>query len=96
MSIDEIQHVVIGVLRDVQTLSGRACTKLGPATKPIGDLDGFESLNGVEATVMLESELGHQLGVESVFVTEDGRRAHTVVEVARQISKLLAATGVKS
>lgn len=97
MSPDEIQSIVFEVLRNFQTLSGRSWTEMDPTAKPIGHLDGFDSLSAVEATVMVEERLGcRDLEVDSVFISEDGRRALTVKETAQRISKLLAARGAKA
>ena len=97
MSLDEIQAIVLEVLREVQTLSGRSWTGLDPTAKPIGHLHGFDSLSGVEATVIVEEKLGcRDLEVDSVFISEDGKRALTVREVAQRISKLLTASGAKA
>lgn len=97
MSPDEIQFIVLGVLRDVQTLSGRSWTGLDANESPIGHLDGFDSLCSLEATVMVEQKLGcRDLEVDSVFISEDGKRALTVKEVAQRISKLLASGGARA
>src|SRR5260370_42589507 len=97
MSLDEIQNIVIEVLREVQTLSGRSWTGIDPAAPPIGGLDGFDSLCAVEATVIVEEKLGcRDLEVESIFVSDDGKRALTVKEVAQRLSKLLASGGRKA
>lgn len=97
MSVAEIQSIVLQVLQEVQELSGRSWTALAPNGKPIGDLDGFDSLCGVEATVLVEERLGcRDLGVDSVFVSDDGRRSLTVNEIAHRLSKLLATSGAKA
>jgi acyl carrier protein len=97
MSLDEIQSTVLEVLREVQTLSGRSWTGLDPTAKPIGGLDGFDSLSSVEATVMVEEKLRcRDLEVDSIFISEDGTRALTVKEIAQRISKLLASDGGKA
>lgn len=85
----EIQTVVLDVLKEIQILGGRAWEGLDPDATPIGALDGFDSLTGVEATVMIEQKLGGQnLELESLFVSEDGKHALTVAEVAERIAKL--------
>jgi len=97
MSLDEIQSAVIEVLRDVQTLSGRSWIGLAPTDKPIGDLDGFDSLSAIEATVLVEGKLDcHDLEVDSIFISEDGKRALTVKEIANRISSLLSTARGKS
>lgn len=96
MSPAKIQSFVLEVLREVQTLSGREWVGLDSSAKPIGDLEGFDSLSGVEATVMIEEKLGlSDLKVDSVFVSENGKRALTVEEIVQRIAKLSTIDGGK-
>jgi acyl carrier protein len=96
MSPNEIQALVLDVLKEIQILSGRPWEGLDASATPIGELDGFDSLTGVEATVMIEQKLGGQdLDLESLFVSEDGKHALTVQEVAERIAKLLVKSGAK-
>ena len=93
MLLEHIQQAAIAVLREVQTLSGRAWTPLSPTSNPFKDLDGFDSLCSIEATVMLEEKLGvRDLNTVSVFVSEDGKHGLTIAETAQLIQKL---TGVE-
>lgn len=97
MSLAEIQAIVLEVLREVQVLSGREWVGLDPDAEPVGQLDGFDSLCAVEATVMVEERLGcGDLDVDTVFISGDGKRALTVKEIAQNVSKLLAAKGGKA
>ena len=89
MVASEVRVKVIGVLQEIQTLSGRGNSPITSQTRPIGDLEGFDSLNGEEATVLLEAELGCELK-ENVFITENGRRrALTVDEIVSRLCHLL-------
>ena len=84
---------VLDVLREVQSLSGREWNGLGDDANPIGSLDGFDSLSAVEATTMMEARLGCTLEIESVFVSEDGKRALTLKEISERLSKVLSSKG---
>jgi hypothetical protein len=96
MSPNEIQSLVLDVLKEIQILSGRSWEGLDASATPLGELDGFDSLTGVEATVMIEQKLGGQdLDLESLFVSDDGKHALTVQMVAERISKLLDKSGAK-
>jgi acyl carrier protein len=95
MSPETIQTEILRALREVQELSGRKWSQLGPDLKPIGALDGFDSLASVEATVMIEEKLGCSLDMDSVFLSEDGKRALTVKEISERLAKLLVAKGGK-
>jgi len=89
MSLEHIQQAAIAVLREVQMSSGRAWTPLSLTSDPFRDLDGFDSLCSIEATVMLEEKLGFRdLNTVSVFVSEDGKHGLTIAETAQRIQKL--------
>jgi acyl carrier protein len=93
MTEEEVRAVVLDVLQEVQNVSGREWNGLGLEAKPIGSLDGFDSLSAVEATVMMEEKLGCKLEIQSVFVSEDGKRALTLKEISARVSKILAGSG---
>ena len=89
----EIRAAIVKVVKHTQDLSGRACPPITDATKPIGDLEGFDSLSGVEATSLLEQELGLTLADGSAFVDEapsGKKRALTVDQAVAQVEQMLA------
>jgi hypothetical protein len=94
MNLKNIQSIVLEVLQEVQTLSGRRWIGLGPSAKPIGQLDGFDSQNGLEATAMIEKKLGCKIAPDSIFVSEDGKRVLTVREATERIARLNFQKGV--
>lgn len=87
MKKDKVVNNVIQVLTQLQRDSGRKSVAILGSTCPIGDLDQFDSLNGVEATVAIADELGVELPGVSVFVNESGTRALTVSEIADVVCK---------
>jgi acyl carrier protein len=89
----QVQAAVEKVLHDVQAKSGRPCPKITSATKPIGDLEDFDSLMAVEATVLLEKELNSTLDSGTPFVSTAGRkRALSVAEVVDRIVEMIVPT----
>ena len=85
----EILSRVIAALAEVLKQGGHDEGHLvTPETRPIGDLRDFDSLNGEEATVFLEAELGCELP-HNVFVAEDQRRALRVRETVDQLCQKL-------
>jgi acyl carrier protein len=91
----EIRAAVEKVLKAIQQMSGRQCPPITDATKAIGDLDGFDSLSGVEATSLLEKELNCKLADGSAFIHESPsgkRRALTVAEAVERVAQMLAPT----
>jgi hypothetical protein len=93
MKQKEVYQIVCAALVEVQTLSGRDSRLDSPAIKPIGDLDGFDSLCSVEATVIIESRLGIDLGLESLFISDDGLRPLTIEETCSKILERLNSGG---
>ena len=83
-----MQEVVQAVVR-VQETSGRAAGGIGPSTKPIGGVPGFDSLNGVEVTVSLSQSLDYELPEDNIFVSQDGKRALSISEIADNLCKTM-------
>ncbi len=89
MDKERVTQQVIQAVVEVQEASGRAAGGIGAATRPIGDAMGFDSLSGIEVTVALAQSLGHELPDDNLFVSEDGRRARSIAEVADNLCKTI-------
>jgi acyl carrier protein len=57
----KVSEAVIKVLEEIQEMSGRSLSSIGGTTCPMGDLEGFDSLNAVEATALVSERLGCSL-----------------------------------
>jgi acyl carrier protein len=90
MKPNEISSVLIAVIKESQVLSGRSWHPLREDSRPIGALEGFDSLCGLEATTVLEEKFGCSFGDESIFVSSDGTRALTVTEISARITAALS------
>jgi acyl carrier protein len=88
---DDIREAITASVALVQSLSGREGPRPVADTKPIGDLDGFDSLCSIETTVLIETTLGVELGSKSIFISDDGRKALTIQQAAEKVLKILAA-----
>jgi acyl carrier protein len=89
----QIRAALEKVLRHTQAASGRACLEITDSMKPIGDLDAFDSLMAVEATVLLEQELNVTLADGTPFISATGRkRALTVGEVVDRVCAMVVPT----
>lgn len=87
MNNSEIAATVVETIAKVQELSGRSSIGIGAFTCPIGGVEGFDSLSGVEATIILSESLGIDLpGDYNPFISEDGRRALSIKEIADALS----------
>ena len=93
MDIDDIVRQVIQAVTQVQETSGRSVGEIGADTRPLRDLQDFDSLCGVEATVLLSGAVGHELP-DSVFVPQEGSRLLTVKEIADSVAECLKTTQV--
>jgi hypothetical protein len=93
MNRTEVVEAVIGILQEFQGDVSAAVPEITEQTRPIGDLEEFDSLTGVLVTVhcLDRINLGSGEKIQSLFVEEDGRgrlRALTVGQVADRIMKL--------
>ena len=89
MQAKEIETVIVGVLREVQTTSGRLWSDLNPDSRPLGDLEGFDSLTAVEVTVAVEQKLSCRFEIESIFASDDGKRALSLRQIGERIGSIL-------
>lgn len=87
MKIEEIQKVVLAIVCEIQEQSGRPIPEGVCGTLcPIGDFEGFDSLNAVEVSVQLTEKLGCEID-GNPFV--NGRRALKVEEIAKRLHQVV-------
>ena len=86
----EVMAKVIDAVRQVQEASGRPVGNVNSATCPVRDVAGFDSLSGVEATVILSESLGHDLPDDcNPFVSKGLRRAPSVNEITDNLCEII-------
>ncbi len=94
MDLEQIKKIVLATICEIQEQSGRPLPEVCCDTlRPIGDFDGFASLNAVEVTVQLTEKLGCEID-GNPFVK--GRRALKVEEVAKNLQQLVNKNGAKT
>ena len=93
MDRDDIVRQVIEAVTHVQETSGRSVGEIGPDTRPLKDLQDFDSLCGVEATVLLSDTVGRDLP-DSVFVPQEGSRVLSINEIADRVLDSMSAARV--
>ena len=93
MDKDVIVRQVIEAVVQVQQASGRSIEAISPDTRPFKDIEGFDSLSGVEATVLLSDTLARDLP-DNVFVPEQGSRLLSVPEIADRVLSCTSALKV--
>lgn len=91
MNLEQAQKVIIEVLGEIQTISGRILTPMSSTTCPVGDLPGFDSLNGIEATLQISEKLGYDFPSDNLLVDDTGHRALTISKVAERVCQLMEA-----
>ena len=95
MDKQELVTKVVQTVARVQEVSGRSSAGIGASTRPVGGVEGFDSLSGVEATVMLSESLGVDLPEEyNPFISSDGKRALSVGEIADTLSAYIGGKAV--
>jgi len=76
---------IVKAIAQIQENSGRELPKkISGRMKPIGDFEGFDSLNGLELSVVLTIEFGVKPR-ENLCISEDGCRALTVNEMVARV-----------
>ena len=94
MKKKEVAAAIEEALKEVQELGGHEWVPPAPKAKVIGGLEGFESLTAIEATVLVEQKIGSRLGLDgplslgkdSIFHSQDGRRARRLDEVVDAVA----------
>lgn len=72
MSELEVQRIIIATLEDLQKGLGADPSEITQGTKPLVDLDFFDSLLGIETTLVLEERLGVSCAVDTIFKDKTG------------------------
>jgi acyl carrier protein len=91
MTPAEAQELLIRVVQTIQRLSGREEVDVTADTRPVTQMPGFDSLNGVEATMDISEELEIEFEFNDIFVDE--RKSLSIKEAA---DRLLAALQVNT
>ena len=88
MNISDATKLVIEVVSDIQSHSGRQSVVLTGKSCPIGDLPGFDSLNGIEVTTELAYRLGCEFPAGNLLINETDNRALSIEEIATRICEI--------
>lgn len=87
MSRQEIVKLVTETVMEIQEKSGRPVPTMTGETRPLLDLAGFDSLNGLELTHMLAAALGFEPPM-TLCKSDDGRRALSITGIADKVHTL--------
>ena len=89
MEKSEITKEFIRAITKVQNESGRPLGVIDSATKLVEDIQGFDSINGIEAVVILFKSLGCKPPAEIPFVSKDGKRSLSIAEISNNIFRFI-------
>ncbi len=70
MTQAEIERMLIEVVCQIQEISGREGVDVTSDTRPVLDMPGFDSLNGVESTIELSGRINKDVPFNNIFVEE--------------------------
>jgi hypothetical protein len=93
MSLDEIREILMLVLLDIQEKSGRRVPEeIHGGTRPIGDFEGFDSLNIAEATSELMEFMDYKFPL-TILLGPTPDRQLTIDEMVHRIQDAISAQG---
>ena len=72
MQPEEVRNALVEVLTEIQVSSGRVAPDITINTHLVGDLEGFDSLNAVEAGILLSDALNMKIDFEFILSTPFG------------------------
>ena len=86
MEKHEIVNKVVEAITQVQEASGRPSSGIGASMRPMQDVEGFDSMSGMEATVVLLDSLGIDLPEDcNPFISTGGKRELSIEEIAETL-----------
>lgn len=93
MSSDEVREILMQVLLDIQEKSGRQVPEeIHDGTRPIGDFEGFDSINVAEATSELMGYLDYKFPLDLLLGPTPDRQL-TIEEMVNRIQYVISAQG---
>ena len=92
MTFEESRELVIQVLTEIQTGSGRLSPEIHGDLCPIGGFEGFDSLNAVEAASLLSEYLDCTIKPNLMLSSYPGRQL-TINEIAGRLQETIGSQG---
>lgn len=90
MTFEECRELLIQALTEIQTGSGRPFPEIHGDLCPIGDFEGFDSLNAVEVASLLTEHLNCEIRSDFMLPTYPGRHL-TINEIAGRLQQAIGA-----
>jgi hypothetical protein len=83
MTQTEIEQILIELIKKIQSMSGRPGAEISPSTRPIVDLEEFDSLNGVELTVEVADRIKFDPDFNNILLADD--KPLSIAEAAQRL-----------
>jgi hypothetical protein len=82
---------VVEVIQEIQTASGYTLTPIGGTTRPLKDLEGFDSAVSLDTMSRLSNALKVEIPASrNIFVSDDGKgRPFTVDEIVDELDEIV-------
>lgn len=88
MEIKEVKKILCETVCEIQDLSGRSIpSNFCESTVPIGELEGFDSLNAVEVAVQLSEKFNCSIDSNPFIL---GGNPLTIEQIAQKILKTIS------
>ncbi len=87
MNKKQICDLVVETLEFIQEISGEEKVSINEDTRPIGQLPGFDSIRGVEFSMMISEHIPMDKIIR-LCVSEDGKKAISIRKIVERLMKL--------
>ncbi len=84
----EIRNALCDALVEIQHAGGRATSNLSGGTRPLSDLEGFDSLNSVEAVFQVSAVLNCEITQDVALFASHGQ-TQTIDQIVDAIHQLI-------
>jgi acyl carrier protein len=102
MTKRELKKLLLDSIMEIQSLGGHAASEISDSTRPLSDLEGFDSLNATEVTVFLSEKTGCEVEVDIFYPSlescrqRDPENALTMDEILEKLNLVVGAQGERS
>lgn len=86
MNREGIRDALVAAVTEIQSNSGRPVPEISDLTCPILDLQGFDSLNAVEAAILLGTRIEMEID-ENILISKRDGKSLSLGEIADELVK---------
>ncbi len=89
MTFEELRELLIEVITEIQAGSGRPVPEIHGEMCPMGDFEGFDSLNAVEVSCELSQRLDREIKLNLMMPTYPWEKL-TINEIVGRLQQAMA------